>query len=153
MKGDIWGNESLPRSTASRFPVSIFAWGVVVLLVYALLVQFWSPAYPVVRSQNTWEMNHAAAEAVLDSPVTPETVIVGSSLTQRFPKDVLGPGVANMAMIGDGALTGLEVIDRAAIKPRLVLIESNELEKPVNDVLIGQVFLFPIRELRRYVKL
>jgi hypothetical protein len=122
------------------------------LLLYAAAVQIWIPGAAVLRGQNQEETNRIAAETLVDSPVAPRTIIVGSSLAQRIPAEALGTGVSNMALIGEGLVTGLEIVDRSNLVPDLVLVESNVLERAANEQLIDQLFEFPMRQLRPTLK-
>jgi hypothetical protein len=136
----------------SRFPLLAVAAAVAALLLYASAVQVWTPKSAVLRGQNQGETNRIAAETLVDSAVAPGTIIVGSSLAQRIPAEALGPGVSNMALIGEGLVTGLDIVDRSGLVPKLVLIESNVLERAANEQLIDPLFEFPVRQLRPTLK-
>ena len=65
-----------------------------------------------------------------------EVVLVGSSLAKRLEFDDDSKCVFNLAFDGDAALTGLNVVAHAPVKPRLLLIETNIPERVSNSDLI-----------------
>lgn len=68
---------------------------------------------------------------------TPAIVLLGSSLTYRLLEDYFRPlRVRNLAIPGDSALTGLEIIASYPHVPQLVLIEVNILNRIANAKLV-----------------
>ncbi|MGH3055588.1 MAG: hypothetical protein ACRDL7_11490, partial [Gaiellaceae bacterium] len=68
-------------------------------------------------------------------------VITGSSLAARVPTEDLPEGFYNLAMVGDGALTGLEIVARSPAAAPLVLIEvNNSLFREVDQALLERTF-------------
>lgn len=62
----------------------------------------------------------------------PPVVIVGSSLAARFASAVKKPCVYDLSIAGGSALTGLEIITQKPVKPRMVLVEINLLDRPID---------------------
>lgn len=93
------------------------------------------------------------------SSPTPDVLLVGSSLTFRLLEGYFSPlRVSNLALPGDSPLTGLEIVRRSAAVPRLVLVESNLLSRPLNKPLLerysqprDQFFFRPIQTAVAYV--
>jgi hypothetical protein len=71
-----------------------------------------------------------------------DVVIVGSSLTARLDHDFKFAGSYNMALGGDSALSGLEIIKRTNKLPKLLIVEGNVL-LPKSDSLISSVLAQP----------
>lgn len=115
---------------------------------YAAFVQFAPFKVPVV--QNQVDTNMMRMQGFLAAP--PRTVLVGSSLTFRLPTEVLEPEVANIGLTGGSALTGLAMVERSGEKPGLVLIESNLLERPLDQEAVQAQLRFPERFLRKHLR-
>jgi len=79
---------------------------------------------PAPYALNQWQNNIVATQTYLYQKDIPDTVIIGSSLSQRLITDSL-PGYYNLALAGLGPLDGLKVITRLNKYPRVVLIEIN----------------------------
>jgi hypothetical protein len=70
---------------------------------------------------------------------TPDVALVGSSMTFRlFEGYFLETRPRNIAIGGGSALTGLAIIASYQKLPRLVLVETNILSRPVDEVLVQQ---------------
>ncbi|HEY2010072.1 MAG TPA: hypothetical protein VGH23_13855 [Rhizomicrobium sp.] len=130
-----------------RSPLSgIFLSAALTFLAYATFVQFAPFRVPTAQNQN--DTNLIRVQDYLQAPDR-KVVLVGSSLTFRLPQLVLGPGIANLALAGEGAQTGLQIIRDSGARPGLVLIETNLLLHPGNAVLAHSQLRFPERALRQ----
>jgi hypothetical protein len=127
-------------------PVAVTA--VLSFAAYAAFVQF--APFTVRAVQNQVDTNMMRAQNFLAS--APDTVLVGSSLTFRLPTALLEPQVSNIGMVGGSALTGLAIVEGSGQRPRLVLIESNLLERPLDRDAVRAQLRFPERFLRRYFR-
>jgi hypothetical protein len=115
---------------------------------YATFVQFVPFSVPVV--QNQVDTNMMRAQNFLAG--NPQTVLVGSSLTFRLPPALLEPQVANIGMVGGSSLTGLAMVDGSGQRPRLVLVEINLLERPLDRDAVQAQLRFPERFLRKHFR-
>ncbi|MBA2587657.1 MAG: hypothetical protein H0U98_03435 [Alphaproteobacteria bacterium] len=115
---------------------------------YATFVQF--APFTVKVVQNQVDTNMMRAQNFLAA--SPDTVLVGSSLTFRLPTSLLEPQVANIGMVGGSSLTGLAIVDGSGQKPKLVLIESNLLERPLDKDAVQAQLRFPERFLRQHFR-
>ena len=85
----------------------------------------------------------------------PEVVLVGSSLTFRLSEEYFEtPRLRNLALAGGSPLTGLEIIAHQSQLPKIILVETNILSRPADDVLVEKyadkqraepLFLRPLR--------
>ena len=85
----------------------------------------------------------------------PDVVLVGSSLTFRLSEEYFeNPRLRNLALAGGSPVTGLEIIAHQSRLPKVILVESNVLSRPADDVLIEKytnkrrvepLFLRPVR--------
>ena len=116
--------------------------------VYAAFVQFAPFTMPVL--QNQVDTNIMRTQNFLRAH--PQTVLVGSSLTFRLPPALLEPQVSNIGMVGGSSLTGLAIVDGSGKRPGLVLIETNLLERPLDQPTIGSQLRFPERFLREHLR-
>lgn len=53
-------------------------------------------------------------------------VIVGSSESARIPAEIVSENLYNLALSGESALTGLEIINNKTTKPEIVFVELNK---------------------------
>lgn len=89
--------------------------------------------------QGQWQANLVKAEEyALAEPRRPGAV-VGSSLAVRLAFSPLSGEFFNLALAGDGPLTGLEVIRRSGIFPRVLLIETNLVLRERNPVILDHL--------------
>lgn len=100
---------------------------------------------------NSLETCQIRFESWIDTP-SPDVVIVGSSMSERIPDNALAPLAINSACAGDGALTGLQVVARAANPPKLLLVEINMIERPASSELVKRLFDTTLSNLRQHVK-
>jgi hypothetical protein len=85
----------------------------------------------------------------------PDVVLVGSSLTFRLSEEYFEtPRLRNLALAGGSPLTGLEIIAHQSQLPKIILVETNILSRPADDVLVEKyadkqrvepLFLRPLR--------
>lgn len=72
----------------------------------------------------------------VEEPV-PDVVLVGSSLTFRLSEAYFAtPRVRNLALAGGSPVTGLEIVANQPTLPRIILVETNVLSRPVDTTLV-----------------
>ncbi len=68
---------------------------------------------------------------------TPDIALVGSSITWRLKEEYFSlPRVRNLALAGGSPVTGLAIIANQRKLPRIILIETNVLSRPVDTALV-----------------
>lgn len=90
----------------------------------------------------------------LQEPV-PDIVLVGSSVTWRLKEEYFSlPRVRNLAQAGGSPVTGLQIVASQERLPKLILIETNVLSRPIDAALVERfssgararaLFLRPVR--------
>jgi hypothetical protein len=115
---------------------------------YAAFVQFAPFTVPVV--QNQVDTNMMRLQNFLAA--SPQTVLVGSSLSFRLPLALLEPQVSNIGLVGGSSLTGLSLVDGSGKSPKLVLVETNLLERPLDREAVQSQLRFPESFLRKYLR-
>lgn len=130
----------------SLFPVAAVA--ALSFAAYAAFVQFAPFTVPGVQNQIDTNMMRAQNFLAGHAP----TILVGSSLTYRLPPALLGTEVANIGMVGGSSLTGLAIVDGSGLRPKLVLVETNLLERPLDRTAVQAQLRFPERFLRRHLR-
>lgn len=84
----------------------------------------------------------------------PDVVLVGSSVTFRLLEEYFSQTrIRNLALAGGSPVTGLEIVASQKELPKLVLIETNVLSRPVDRTLVerftgkdhADLFLRPVR--------
>lgn len=60
-----------------------------------------------------------------------DTLVVGSSMSERLVMDSLGSGCYNLAMAGLSSQAGLQLIEESKHQPQLVYVEANTLLTPI----------------------
>jgi len=77
-----------------------------------------------------------ALNRYLREPI-PDVVLVGSSLTFRLSEEYFEtPRLRNLALAGGSPLTGLEIVAHQSQLPKIILVETNVLSRPADDVLV-----------------
>lgn len=75
--------------------------------------------------QNQWQANAVAAEEFIHSQTPKNVALVGSSMTAHMQKEMLGNEFWNLGFSSGSSATGLEILSRAKVLPRIVLVEAN----------------------------
>src|SRR5215470_384005 len=90
---------------------------------------------PIVTTTDA--LNHVSIGRFVDDP-SPSVVIVGSSLSFRLSESYFRSlHIDNLALVGGSPITGLKIVASHPKSPKLVLIEANLIERPVNDAIIS----------------
>ena len=89
--------------------------------------------------------------------ITPDVVMVGSSLTYRLSEAYFAStNLRNLALAGGSPVTGLAIVAQQPHPPKLILVEANVLSRPVDQALVERYangasadpkFVRPIRAL------
>lgn len=132
----------------NRLIINSFGAAAILLLGYAGLIQIWQPVLQTAPTVAT--VNRLFIERYIYGPGAP-VVITGSSLSQRMSQAALGPGVANLALSGEGALTGLALAVAHPAAPQRVYIEINQLILGADNPLLSSVLSEPMFSWRRHV--
>lgn len=118
----------------------------IIALSYAALLPF--TTLPGFNRGSQGELNVMAAERyVYDCPDVP-VVVVGSSISywlHDLPEDWF-----NLALAGEGSLTGLAIIERSDAQPQTVLVEINVAERPVNEGLVDGLLSPGLRQAKQF---
>lgn len=117
-------------------------------LLYALAIQLARP--DILSAPTVGLYNRVFLERYVYGEQSP-IVMVGSSLTARLPAADLGPGIVNLALNGQSAMTGLAVVAKSPQTPQRVLIEINQIGLGSDAQVLAQTFDEPLFTLRRHV--
>ncbi len=130
------------------------------MLIYRSLIAFivLAVAYSVLlpyteingfRRGSQWELNVMTAETFAYQKPKTSVVVTGSSISywlNDLPDDWY-----NLAMAGEGALTGLSIIDQSDLQPHTVLVEINVIDRPVNADLLTGLYGPGIRQAKQHL--
>lgn len=105
------------------------------------------PATPI---QTYWKKNRSTVATYLQADKV-SVVFTGSSLTVPLNFNEDAPCVYNFGLIGESALTGLDVIATSVHKPRTVFVEINFPERDSNKYLISDASGFLARKFPEFV--
>ncbi len=133
--------------------VRFISTALILILAYLVLVGIAAPRVSLTGLPDG-ERNLVIAERYVYAPETPAAVIVGSSMSRRlgYGDDArLGQAFYNLALDGDGPLTGLALIAAKRDKPRIVIVETNWLRRPLDRELVDEVAGYPQRFIRVWV--
>lgn len=97
--------------------------------------------------QSQWQENLVKAQDYLSETRPIHVVIVGSSLAARL-ENSLGEDACNLALAGGSSATGLELVCRKTLKPRIVLIETNLITKNADASVLDNAFRPVFSQLR-----
>lgn len=87
--------------------------------------------FPVVTIQDMQHGNIYKAQDYIFRDKMPQTVLVGSSLSERIKTEKIS-GVYSLAFSGLSILDGIEVIRQKKVLPKTIIVEINVLEKGAN---------------------
>lgn len=104
--------------------------------LYWLCVTLWPPLEPYVYS-GQWEANRGRAQCFLFGEEK-RALIIGSSLSARISMP-LEDKIYNLGFNGGSAMTGLELVSRAENTPKLIIVETNFIERGLDEKLINNV--------------
>ncbi len=110
----------------------IFVIALILLFGYQAVLSF-THVLPGIGRDN-YESNSITSENYRYLSKIPSVLIVGSSKTNFFDYDVLGNDIFHFGYGGQGALTGLEILNKSPILPKLILVEVGDtLQWPANE--------------------
>lgn len=116
------------------------------LLIAILLLIFYNfvlLVFPKIQNQFTaqhwWQENKIKAERFYHNKINYDIVIVGTSMSEGIILDQVTEKCLTLNFIGGSSLTGLELIKRSSKIPKVIVIETNWLERTVNEDLVNYV--------------
>ncbi|MBD2699740.1 hypothetical protein IC229_03765 [Spirosoma sp. BT702] len=124
------------------------------LLTYSLFITVFRSS--IRRTAQTVEQRNTvkAEEFLYENGTQADTVIVGSSMSNRLLFDSL-PGhndrYYNLALEGMASVDGLHLIAHAGYKPKLVLVEINTLDRMPDTTFFGKFTETGWSQIREYV--
>lgn len=110
-----------------------------IMITYDMLARF--QCIPANSGQNLLQENVIRIQNYVHQGITPEVVIVGSSLATRIQQDILPSNTYNLALSGGSVWTGLEVIKRSGKIPKIILLEANDpLVRDIDSSILNTIF-------------
>jgi hypothetical protein len=119
---------------------------IIVLGTYEAALRVAAPN--VDSGQDQFATNSIRLENYVDHAKSAAGVVVGSSLTAGIPTDAWPKDWQVLSQSGGNSLVGLEVIANTRALPKMVLIEINALDTPVNADDVANAVSWPRRNLR-----
>jgi hypothetical protein len=102
-------------------------------------------------TQGYWRQNRNSIATYLKAEVVPPVVFAGSSLTAAMRFHGYQQCVYNMGLIGESALTGMDVVNSGPSFPKTVFIEINFPDRASNPSLINSADSLLAREFPQFV--
>ncbi len=130
-----------------------------ILTAFILLALYWvfilSNAHRITRTgQNQYARNLVSAEEYLyENGQQAHTLILGSSMSSRLVMDSLPKGFYNLSMSGLSIHDGLQLLEKAKHKPRVVMIEMNIVLREANQSFDADVLHPILYHIRQYIPL
>lgn len=120
-------------------------------VVYALTIPSLTRTFDLrpAEGASQQDRNVLQAENYAFSSEVPDVLLVGSSIMAQL-KD-LPARWGNLAFTGDSSLSGLELIAQKRDLPKVVVVETNVLDRPVNPSLVELGGHSPFVQLKRAV--
>lgn len=103
-------------------------------VLYAIRTRPW-----FLSSQSQWQWNVSRAQEYLYEKNDARVVVVGSSLSATLV-DLVPSHWFVMAFKGQSLFDGIEILQRSAAKPSLVLVEINVVTRPMNKRFVDNLF-------------
>lgn len=119
-------------------------------ILYSIALHRLNPKVEVF--QNQWIKNHSIAEAFIYKVPAYRTVIVGSSMAAKLvQKDLDGDDIYNLSFEGGSSLTGLRIIKESNIIPKEIYIETNIIERKLNENMLSSLFTPVIWRIKKHL--
>lgn len=100
---------------------------------------------------NLFQTNVIAGQSYIYDKRDSDVVIVGSSLANRLAVLGLPEKCFNLSLIGYSPRDGLEIIKRSGARPKVILIETNIIDRERTAVFTDALFLPWMYTLKRYL--
>jgi len=121
------------------------------LAVYSAGLAMLPPGLQAV-AESQWNDNVMRAQRFLYEQLDAPAVLVGSSLARRLDESLSNQEIVNLSFGGQGPLDGLELIARSGTVPRLVLIEVNHIDRPVDPEFVPSLLRPGMYQMRKHMK-
>ncbi|KIA95106.1 hypothetical protein OC25_07130 [Pedobacter kyungheensis] len=116
-----------------RFILKVIFLFIIIVLAYTLFLKM----YPVKASYYSYlQENQIRAEDFHFGNQTHDIIIVGSSMSEGLMLPGLSKRTTTLNFIGGGSLTGLALIKKKKKLPKAIILETNWLERPLDENLI-----------------
>lgn len=121
------------------------------LLAYSLFIYVFHSS--IQRTAQTIEQRNIvkAEEFLYEDGQRADTIIIGSSMSNRLILDRLGKNYYNLSLEGMASVDGLRLIAKAKHRIRLLLIESNTLDRTVDTSFFEKIDDKRFARLREYI--
>lgn len=112
---------------------------VALLVAYNMFVsQFTRPWF--FPAPNMFHNNRICAQELIFGQRRCDVIVVGTSMTRTLV-DALPENWCNMGLNGLSSLDGLEIVSRAGMKPSLILVEVNVMDRLLNTEFVESLFV------------
>lgn len=122
------------RGARSTLIARTIVWTLALSVGWIILIEVWQPGFGQPPTQI--ESNRVRAERFLFSATAYETVLVGSSQTQRLPDEALPEKTYNLSFGAGTSLHGLALLRQSGRIPERVIVETASLAYPYRDDLL-----------------
>ncbi len=90
-------------------------------------------------TQSWWQENKIKAENFYFQKQKSDIIMVGTSMSEGLKLNPDKRSALTLNFIGGSSLTGLELVKRSSLLPKILIIETNWLERPLDYNLIADV--------------
>jgi hypothetical protein len=124
----------------------------IAVLLFAGYDLYLSKVHPAVgKGEHQFQQNVIKAQDFTDKDQAGKIVLVGSSLTDRLNQDKLPDSFYNMSFAGGSVYTGLDIVLRSSHKPKIVLVEMNIANRPIDKDFADRLFTPGLYALRQHL--
>ena len=116
-------------------------------ILYDLIVRFMP--LPYTENYDPWSRNITRAQAFISNAGTADKVIIGSSMAAGIPAKQIGEDYLNLSTEGGNFFSGLEIIKKSKVTPKVILVEINALYREEEYDLPETVFRPVLSQLRK----
>jgi hypothetical protein len=134
-----------------RFTYQVLAISLFLFVSYTLTLLFFPRFQNQLVVQNWWQENKIKAENFFHKEIKADIIIVGTSMSEGL---ILNPSkgkALTLNFIGGSSQTGLTLIKHSALIPKILIIETNWLERLVNEDLVATVSHPEFNELKTVI--
>ena len=124
--------------------------GLAALTIAYYTVIIWFPEPGVRKYQALWDENAGKAQRYIFSSTQPAVILAGSSLSARIPEYRFDRCFTNLSLVGGAAIDSLEVARVRTHLPKLILVEANIIERPLDRGFLSEISGFLPRHFQLF---
>jgi ABC-type molybdate transport system substrate-binding protein len=122
-----------------RFIIKTVCGSLILLIGYNLMLFYFPGTQNQSSAQGFWQKNKIKAESYSYHHEKYNAVIVGSSMSEGLSLKQQFKNTTTLNFVGGSSVTALDIIKRTNKLPKVIIIETNWMDRPIYNELIENV--------------